>query len=84
MGCHLLQPLTLHAPHWAPTCRETTRLGSRLLPSLEVGMREGVHRPTPGTPGWGRGRQTAVCSVHHPSSDSALSTPSGPGSPARS
>lgn len=82
MGCHLLQSVTLCVPHWTPTCGEMVALGSRLLLSLKVRTGGGwVNRPTLGPVGGQRRQQAVVCSVHHASSDSALSTPSSPGAP---
>lgn len=67
------------AASWAPTLGEmVVALGSRLLTSLEVRMQGGVLIHPEATE---LGERAAGCSVHHPSSDSALS---GPGTPPQS
>lgn len=77
MSCHFLQPVTLCTPCWAPSCREMVALGSRLLPSLEIGM-WGLPRPS-------QVEERAAGSgvLCHPSSDSTLSVSPGPVAPLR-
>lgn len=58
MSCHLLQPVPLCTPCWAPTRRDMVAFGSRLLPNP---WRSGCGDYTD-APGWRRGQQ-ALCAL---------------------